>query len=429
MDRIGQRASRHKAIVFVGLGLLVAGAGVHTQSNQPSKVAKFSKVIGWPAGKTPTAPSGFVVTQFAANLDNPRWLYVLPNGDVLVAEAKTEKIAGDVPPDMLAGLRSSGSLGKSANRITLLRDADRNGTAEVREIFLSGLNQPFGMLLLDRAFYVANTDAVRRFEYTPGVTRLSSAGRTILDLPAGGYNNHWTRNIVANPNGTKLYVSVGSQTNVDEEGLDAKDPRRAAILECNPDGTGMRVFASGLRNPNGMAWAPGGDVLWTVVNERDMLGDDVPADYLTSVRDGAFYGWPYSYSGRHEDPRQKGKRPDLVARAVAPDYAIGAHTASLGLAFYRHTAFPSDYREGAFIGQRGSWNRSAFSGYKVLFVPFKDGRPMGAAKDFLTGFIANERTSEVYGRPVGVAVMPDGTLLVADDAGGKIWRVSAASQK
>ena len=219
---------------------------------------------------------------------------------------------------------------------------------------------------------------------------------------------------------------MGSQTNVDEEGLDAKDPRRAAILECNPDGSGSRVFASGLRNANGMDWAPGGNTLWTVVNERDMLGDDVPPDYLTSVRAGAFYGWPYSYFGQNEDPRHKGKRPDLVAKAVVPDYPLGGHTASLGLAFYRGAAFPDAYRQGAFIGQRGSWNRSAFSGYKVLFVPFKDGRPAGDAKDFLTGFIANEQTSEVYGRPVGVAVLPDGSLIVADDAGGKVWRVSAS---
>jgi glucose/arabinose dehydrogenase len=409
------------------VALLVLMTSVSSQQlPAPSKPGiKFSKVIGWPAGRTPVPPDGFVVAPFAEGLDNPRWLYVLPNGDVLVAESKTERIAGEIPPELMEGLRTSGMLGKSANRITLLRDADRDGKAEVRESFLTGLNQPFGMLLLGRAFFVANTDAVMRFEYEPGALRLSSPGRKILDLPAGGYNNHWTRNIVANPGGTKLYVTVGSQTNVDEEGLDAKDPRRAAILECNPDGSGWRVYASGLRNPNGMDWTPGGNTLWTVVNERDMLGDDLPPDYLTSVQSGAFYGWPYSYFGQNEDPRHKGKRPDLVAKAVAPDYPLGGHTASLGLAFYRGTAFPESYRQGAFIGQRGSWNRSAFSGYKVLFVPFKDGRPAGEAKDFLTGFIANEQTSEVYGRPVGVAVMPDGSLIVADDAGGKVWRVSA----
>jgi glucose/arabinose dehydrogenase len=419
---------RSRFVVLLVAANLVVMTGILASQQLPAPSSpgiKFSKVIGWPAGRTPTAPPGFDVAAFAAGLDNPRWLYVLPNGDVLVAEAKTERIAGDVPAELMEGLRTSGMLGKSANRITVLRDADHDGKAEVRQIFLSGLNQPFGMVLLGRAFYVANTDAVMRFEYDTGVTSLSSAGRKVLDLPAGGYNNHWTRNIISNRAGTKLYVSVGSQTNVDEEGLDAKDARRAAILECNPDGTAARVFASGLRNPNGMDWAPDGNTLWTVVNERDMLGDDVPPDYLTSVRAGAFYGWPYSYFGRNEDPRHKGKRPDLVAKAVVPDYPLGAHTASLGLAFYRGTAFPDAYRHGAFVGQRGSWNRSAFSGYKVLFVPFKDGRPVGDAKDFLTGFIANEQTSEVYGRPVGVAVMPDGSLLVADDAGGTVWRVSA----
>jgi glucose/arabinose dehydrogenase len=418
--------SRVVAVVAVtGLGITAGLAGSQS-SVAPSKPAtKFSKVIGWPPGKTPVAPAGFDVTAFAERLDNPRWLYVLPNGDVLVAEAKSEKVAGQLPPEMLEGLRASGSVGTSANRITLLRDVDRDGKAEVRHVFLSGLRQPFGMVLLDRALYVANTDGVMRYDYEAGITRVTSSGQKILDLPAGGYNNHWTRNILASRDGSKLYVTVGSQTNVDEEGLDAKDARRAAILECNPDGSGMRIFASGLRNPNGMDWAPGTSTLWTVVNERDMLGDDVPPDYLTSVRDGAFYGWPYAYLGRHEDPRHRGARPDLVARAVTPDYPLGAHTASLGLTFYRGSAYPEPYRGGAFVGQRGSWNRSAFAGYRVLFVPFKDGRPAGPAQDFLTGFVANEQTSEVYGRPVGVTMGPDGSLLVADDAGGTVWRVSA----
>lgn len=417
--------SRLTALLVAANLMIIAGVAGSQQLPAPSRSeTKFAKVVGWATGETPAAPAGFEVSAFAEGLDNPRWLYVLPTGDVLVAEANRDKDL-DVPAEVLQSLRAAGSLGKSANRITLLRDADRDGRAEARDVFLSGLNQPFGMLLLGRAFYVANTDAVMRFEYKAGVTRLSSPGHKVLDLPAGGYNNHWTRNIVSNPGGTKLYVSVGSASNADEEGLDAKDPRRAAILECNPDGTGARVFAGGLRNPNGMDWAPGRNTLWTVVNERDVLGDDVPPDYLTAVREGGFYGWPYSYFGQNEDPRPKGKRPDLVAKAVVPDFPLGAHTASLGLAFYRGTAFPEAYREGAFIGQHGSWNRSTFSGYKVLFVPFKAGRPAGKAKDFLTGFIANEQTSEVYGRPVGVAVMPDGSLLVADDAGGKVWRVSA----
>jgi glucose/arabinose dehydrogenase len=274
--------------------------------------------------------------------------------------------------------------------------------------------------------YVANTDALLRFPYREGETRIEGTGQRILDLPAGGYNNHWTRNVIARPDGSKLYVSVGSATNVDEEGIDVKDARRAAILEINPDGSGMRIFASGLRNPNGMDWEPTTGALWTAVNERDMLGDDLVPDYITSVRDGGFYGWPYSYFGQHEDPRQPGKRPDLVARAIVPDYPVGAHTASLGLLFYRGTAFPQTYRGGAFVAQRGSWNRSSFSGYRVIFVPFSGGRPAGPIQEFLTGFIANPQASEVYGRPVGLAMLRDGSLLVADDAGGKIWRVSSS---
>jgi len=389
-----------------------------------SSAVKFPKVIGWPEGRTPSAPEGFRVTLYAEGLQSPRWLYVLPNGDVLVAESSSEKFAG-VPPELEAVLREARMMMRSANRITLLRDTDKDGKPEVRETFLQGLNQPFGMLLLGNWFYVANTDAVVRYPYSEGQTRIDAKGEKILDLPAGGYNNHWTRNLIANPDGSKLYVTVGSQTNADEEGLDAKEPRRAVILEVNPDGSGMRIFASGLRNPNGMDWAPGTNTLWTVVNERDGLGDELVPDFLTSVKDGAFYGWPYSYFGQNEDPRQKGKRPDLVAKAVVPDFALGAHTASLGLVFYRGTAFPERYQGGAFISQHGSWNRSRFTGYKVVFVPFKEGKPSGEMEDFLTGFIADEQRSEVYGRPVGLAVLPDGSLLVSDDGAGKIWRVSA----
>jgi glucose/arabinose dehydrogenase len=380
----------------------------------------FATVIGWKSGETPKAPAGFEVGLFAGDLDNPRWLYVLPNGDVLVAESRTEKVGGELPPPILEGLKRAGLLGKSANRITLLRDLDGDGRAEVRETFAANLNLPFGMWLRGDHLYVANTDAVVRFRYRAGDAQVSDPGEKILDLPAGGYNNHWTRNIVGNADGSKIYVTVGSQTNVDEEKLDAKEPRRAAILEANADGSGMRLFATGLRNPNGMDWAPGTTTLWTVVNERDLLGDDLVPDYLTSVRDGAFYGWPYSYYGQHEDPRHKGARPDLVAKAVAPDYALGPHTASLGLHFYKGRAFPEAWR-GAFIGQHGSWNRSSFSGYKVIHVPFRNGRPSGPPQDFLTGFIASPTT--VRGRPVGVAELPDGSLLVADDAGNSVWRV------
>ena len=382
----------------------------------------FATVVGWKSGEKPQAATGFEVSLFAGGLDNPRWLHVLPNGDVLVAESRTEKVGGEVPPPLLEGLKRAGLLGKSANRITLLRDADHDGRAEMRETFAANLNLPFGMWLLGEHLYIANTDALMRYRYRAGDRAVAGQGEKILDLPAGGYNNHWTRNVIAAADGSKIYVSVGSQTNVDEEKLDAKEPRRAAILEANPDGSGMRPFATGLRNPNGMDWAPGTTTLWAVVNERDLLGDNLVPDFLTSVRAGAFYGWPYSYYGQHEDPRHKGARPDLVAKAVAPDYALGPHTASLGLRFYRGRAFPEAWR-GAFIGQHGSWNRSSFSGYKVIHVPFRAGRPSGPPQDFLTGFIASPTT--VRGRPVGVAELQDGSLLVADDAGNSVWRVRA----
>jgi glucose/arabinose dehydrogenase len=329
----------------------------------------------------------------------------------------------------LAARWASGNRGHSANRITLLRDADRDGKPEFRSILLSGLNRPVGMVYLNGWLYVANTDELVRYPFRLGDTTVIMPPRRVLELPGGGYNNHWTRNVVANPAGTKLYVTVGSATNVDTEGIDAKDPRRAAILELNPDGTGMRVFASGLRNPGGMDWTPGTSTLWTVVNERDGLGDDLVPDYLTSVREGGFYGWPYSYFGGHEDPRQRGKRPDLVASAIPPDYALGAHTASLGLVFYRGNAFPAPYRSGAYIGQHGSWNRSRLNGYRVMFVPFSHGRPSGPAEEFLGGFIANPDRSEVYGRPIGIALLPDGSLILADDPANRIWRVAYAQPR
>ena len=385
---------------------------------------KFSEVVGWPPGQTPVAPAGFTVTEFAADLQNPRWACVLPNGDVLVAEAQTERKGLKKIEAKLSGRAKSGAEGKSANRITLLRDANGDGQPEVREVFLTGLNQPFGMLLLGNTFYVANTDGILTFPYQPGQTRLTGAGRKILDLPAGGYNNHWTRNLLASADGSKIYVSVGSGSNVGENGVE-HEVRRACILEINPDGSGERIYASGLRNPVGMAWAPSTGTLWTAVNERDGLGDDLVPDYITSVKEGAFYGWPYAYFGPHEDPRRKGEKPDLVQKTIPPDVPLGSHTASLGLAFYTGDAFPETHRQGAFVGQHGSWNRSQFSGYKVVFVPFAGGKPAGKPQDFLTGFVANAEAGQVYGRPVGVLNLPDGSLLVTDDAGGKLWRVRA----
>jgi glucose/arabinose dehydrogenase len=388
--------------------------------------AKFSRVTGWTAGRMPTAPAGFSVTLFADSLENPRWLYVLPNGDVLAAESRT-KAPSRLPRAIRQQLEESGGFGPSANRISRLRDADGDGRAEVRETFLEGLNQPFGMLVLGNWFYVANTNALLRLPYDSAAAKVTGSGRKILDLPAGGYNNHWTRNVIASRDGSKLYLTVGSATNVDDERIDRRDRRRAAILELNPDGTGMRVFASGLRNPNGLAWEPESGALWAAVNERDELGDELVPDYITSVQQGAFYGWPYAYWGRNEDPRRKNERPELVAKTVAPDFAVGAHTATLGLAFGAGLDFPEHYQRGAFLGQHGSWNRSSFVGYQVAFVPFEGGRPSGKVEEFLTGFLADSATGEASGRPVGLAVARDGALLVADDAGNRVWRVAGKS--
>ena len=383
----------------------------------------FTNVIGWPKGKTPTAPAGFTVTEYAGELINPRWTYVTPNGDVLVAESNTEPKGTKKVKAVISGQAKSQRMDESANRITLLRDTNKDGKPDVRETFLTGLNQPFGMLILGNSFYVANTDGILRFPYQAGQTKITGKGEKIKDLPAGGYNNHWTRNLLANEDGSKIYVTVGSGSNVQEHG-DENEIRRANILEINPDGSGERIYASGLRNPVGVDWQPGTKKLWAAVNERDELGDELVPDYITSVKEGAFYGWPYSYYGQNEDPRRKGERPDLVKKAVVPDVPLGAHTASLGLAFYDKDAFPEKYRNGAFVGQHGSWNRSQFSGYKVVFVPFQDGKP-GKPEDFLTGFL-KEGGQDAYGRPVGVTVLPDGSMLVADDSGNKLWRVSAA---
>jgi glucose/arabinose dehydrogenase len=369
-----------------------------------------SKVIGWPKGKTPVAAPGFEVTLFAENLDNPRQTYVLPNKDILVVEATREWPGRADRPE------------KSANRITLFRDTNGDGRPDVREIFLTGLNMPHGMLLVGDWFYVGNTDGVVRYRYRAGQTKIDGKGEKILDLPVDG---HYTRNLTADPSGKKIYIAVGSASNVDEENGWEKDQRRAGILEINPDGSGMKIFAKGLRNAVGMDWEPRTKVLWTVVNERDLLGDDLVPDYLTSVKENAFYGWPYSYFGQIEDPRKKGQRPDLVAKAIKPDYALGSHTAALGLVFYTGEAFPERYRGGAFIGMHGSWNRSKMVGYKVAFIPFANGKPAGPMEDILTGFVADEGKFEAYGRPVGVTVAPDGSLLVADDSGGKVWRLSA----
>lgn len=392
--------------------------------NATESAFNFSNVVGWKNGRTPVAPAGFEVTKYADELINPRWIYVTPNGDVLVAEANTEVGFWKRLGAGIIGVTNSMRLKKSANRITLFRDTDQDGTPDVRETFMEDLNQPLGMLVLNNMFYVANTDGIWRYPYKEGQTNITAKGEKILDLPAGGYNNHWTRNLIANADGSKIYVAIGSASDHGEHGLD-KEIRRANILEINPDGSGERIYASGLRNPVGMDWAPGTNTLWTAVNERDKLGDDLVPDYLTSVQEGGFYGWPYSYFGQHPDPRLEGQRPDLVEKAIVPDVPLGAHTASLGLAFYDKDAFPARYRGGAFIGQHGSWNRSELSGYKVVFVPFKNGKPSGPPEDFLTGFYADKEDEKVYGRPVGVTVLPDGSMLVADDTSNTIWRIAA----
>jgi glucose/arabinose dehydrogenase len=427
------------AALFAVLFLAVGGqspstnadlVGVNPPLPPPDKswlpTINFSQAEPWPAGKQPVAPIGFTVTRYAHGLDHPRWLYVLPNGDVLVAESSTvPHEAKSIREAVQTWLqRNTGAIKESADRITLLRDSRGTGEVDQKFVFASGLHQPFGMVLLNGKFYVANTDSVWRFPYREGDTHLESEGQKILDLPAGGYNNHWTRNIAANPDVTKLYVTVGSGSNAGENGAD-NEFHRANILEINPDGSGMRVFASGIRNPNGLAWTPDTHVLWTVVNERDMLGNDLVPDFLTSVKDGAFYGWPYSYWGKNIDERVSPQRPDLVDRAIAPDYSLGAHVAALGLTFYTANAFPERFRGGAFIGEHGSWNRRPFAGYKVVYVPFRDGMPDGRPEDFLTGFMPPDRQGIAYGRPVGVAVDASGALLVADDVGNTIWRVAA----
>jgi len=381
---------------------------------------------GWSSGVMPKAAPGMAVNAFARDLDHPRWLHVLPNGDVLVAETNappkregTKGIKG-----WLTGLvmKWAGAGVPSANRITLLRDTDADGVADQRSVLLDGLNSPFGMALVGHDLFIANTDAVLRFPYAAGDTRITAAGTQVIALPAGLINHHWTKNIIVSPDQNKLFVTVGSNSNVAERGM-AVEAGRAAIWQVDLQSGAHRVFASGLRNPNGLAWEPHSGALWTVVNERDELGSDLVPDYLTSVRDGAFYGWPYSYFGQHVDPRVSPPQPALVARAIAPDYALGAHTAPLGLVSSAGTTLPLAFANGMFIGQHGSWNRRPRSGYKVIFVPFKDGQPNGLPVDVLTGFLSDK--GDAFGRPVGVALDRQGALLVADDVGNVIWRVAA----
>ncbi|MBD9456831.1 sorbosone dehydrogenase family protein [Pseudomonas sp. PDM05] len=407
------------------------GTGPSPKLPEPNKTliptVNIAPAIGWPAGAKPTPAAGTQVAAFAEGLDHPRWLYVLPNGDVLVAETNAPP-----KPDDSKGIRGwvmekvmgrAGAGVPSPNRITLLRDADHDGIAETRTVFLENLNSPFGMTLVGNDLYVADSDKLLRFPYQPGATAIKAAGTKVVDLPGGSINHHWTKNVVASKDGRKLYVSVGSNSNVGENGLQAEEGR-AAIWEVDRASGQHRIFASGLRNPNGMAWEPQSGKLWTAVNERDEIGSDLVPDYITSVQDGAFYGWPFSYYGQHVDVRVNPQNLDLVAKAIAPDYAVGPHTASLGLTFAENSKLPAPFTNGAFIGQHGSWNRKPHSGYKVIFVPFEAGQPKGQPVDVLTGFL--DKDEKAMGRPVGVVIDQQGGLLVADDVGNKVWRVSAA---
>jgi glucose/arabinose dehydrogenase len=407
------------------------GMGPNPQLPPPHKTliptAHTAKAIGWSTNEHPTAAPGLTVHAFARDLDHPRWLYTLPNGDVLVAETNAPP-----KPDDSRGIKgwiaklimaNAGAGVPSANRITLLRDNDGDGIAETRSVFLQHLYSPFGMALVGDTFYVADTDALLAFPYRAGETSITAPGRKVIDLPAGTINHHWTKNVIASQDGRKLYVTVGSNSNVGENGL-AVEKDRARILEMDIASGTARPFATGLRNPNGMDWQPQSGALWTAVNERDELGSDLVPDYMTSVKDGGFYGWPFSYYGQHVDTRVKPQNPALVASALVPDYALGPHTASLGLVFYRGQLLSARYRNGAFVGQHGSWNRRPRSGYKVIFVPFANGKPAGPAQDVLTGFLDSK--GRARGRPVGVAVDAKGALLVADDVGNTVWRVTPA---
>ena len=393
---------------------------------QPIPTVRIAPARGWPPGLAPTPAPGLRVNALATGLDHPRWLLVLPDGDVLVAETnappKPEDGKGVKGFFMKLIMKRAGAGVPSANRITLLRDADGDGVAETRSVLLQGLNSPFGMALTGGELYVANSDAVVRFPYQAGQTRITAAGQRLTDLPAGPINHHWTKSLIASADGAKLYVTVGSNSNAGEHGMPAEEGR-AAIWEIDRATGAKRLYATGLRNPNGMGWKD--DRLWTVVNERDEIGDSLVPDYLTSVQDGGFYGWPYSYYGQHVDPRVRPQRPDMVAKAIPPDYALSSHVAALGLTFYTGANLPAQYRGGAFIGEHGSWDRGKLNGYKVVYIPFAGGRPSGPPQDVLAGFVSPH--GKAYGRPVGVAVDRSGAILVADDVGNTVWRVSAAA--
>jgi glucose/arabinose dehydrogenase len=392
----------------------------------------LASVVGWKKGETPTVPDGLTIKPLATDLQHPRSVYVLPNGDVLAIESKSPALDPiKRPKDLVMGwvesmVTSGGDEGGPSNRITLLRDADGDGTPELRTTFLDHLYSPFGVALVGSDLYVADTDAIMHYTYRDGDTQISSPGNVLTPLPGGPIDHHWTKSLTASRDGSLLYVGVGSNSNITENGLEA-EKNRAAIWEVDRETGRWRIFASGLRNPNGLTFEPQSNVLWTVVNERDELGPDLVPDYMTSVKDGAFYGWPYSYYGQHVDPRVKPQRPDLVKTALVPDYALSSHVAPLGLTFNTGNGLPEKYAGGAFVGEHGSWDRGKFNGYKVVYVPFRDGRPAGKAEDVVTGFLNQD--SEARGRPVGVAIDKSGALLVADDVGNTVWRITGRAQQ
>ncbi len=440
--------SRRYVIIAAGLAanaFLLALAGCSDNEPEPTEIGanpklppqaeyfvppmNVAKVIGWKDGETPKVAAGLKIQALATGLAHPRFVYTLPNGDVLAVESTAPK--GEPvtrPKDLIVGwiqalaTGGGGAASGTSNRITLLRDADGDGVAETREVFLDHLNSPFGVALVGSDLYVADTDQILRYTYREGETRITDPGSVLTELPGGPIDHHWTKSLVASDDGRLLYVGVGSNSNITENGIEA-EKNRAAIWEVDRQTGSHRIFASGLRNPNGLSLEPVTKALWTVVNERDELGPNLVPDYMTSVKDGGFYGWPYSYYGQNIDPRVMPQRPDLVAKAIVPDYALSSHVAPLGMTFYTASTLPEGYRGGAFIGEHGSWNRHAFNGYKVVFVPFKDGKPNGVPQDVVTGFLSDQ--SQARGRPVGVGVDAKGALLVADDVGNTIWRVTA----
>jgi glucose/arabinose dehydrogenase len=390
----------------------------------------IARIVAWKEGETPMVPQGMKIQALATGLQHPRSLYTLPNGDVLVVESKAPPAAAVKRPKEIvmrwveSWVTSGGDTGPS-NRITLLRDTNGDGVPDVKSVFLDHLNSPFGVALVGNDLYVANTDAIVRYPYNTGDTQITAPGTTLTPLPGGPIDHHWTKSLVASPDGSLLYVGVGSNSNITENGMEA-EKNRADILEVDRATGRWRIFASGLRNPNGLSFEPQSGALWTVVNERDELGPDLVPDYMTSVKDGAFYGWPYSYYGQHIDPRVMPQRPDLVVKAIMPDYALSSHVAPLGLAFSAGSSLPDAYRGGAFVGEHGSWNRQILNGYKVVYVPFRDGHPDGMAQDVVTGFLNND--NQARGRPVGLAIDKSGALLIADDVGNTVWRVTAAGK-